>query len=485
MIVSIETPVFKGGWLKKCIDSVLTQSSPNWTFSLCWDGGDEQSRKILEELDAQKHPNVRVYFEENRGIAKARHFLSQRARGDFILPLDDDDVLSADCVERFLAVVEAKPWTGMVRGQRKFIDEEGRVVDQEQWFPFEPRHYQHGMVTDVFNHAQPYLINRALYDKTDGWEGFEDFMQAGEDCDVYLKLEELGPIELIDDVLYYYRLNPNRASDELEVAGAHEMWRRLADKSIARMGLPLERENDVPPYTYKRLPQPTPLLEMIDFVVLHEGGLRGFFKKRQHRDVLKRFGVADDAIHFVRLRGDGAAESFNRGFDGTNRPLVCFLHGDFDIEDSAFFDVLLSTLHEQQADMVGPRILNAEGGICSADPCFNEEQVPELRGPMGEGGNSFDYVSDAQWLPAQLLLVRREVMNAVGGFDAGFQCSRIASADLCLKARQRDFKCLYVGTATAIGDVPGNAESLSASLARYHAKWDNYTQLFWEKKRAA
>ena len=198
--------------------------------------------KILEELQAQNHKNIKVYFEENRGIANARHFISERSEGDYILPLDDDDVLTADAVEKLLAFVEAKPWSGIVRGKRKFINEEGRVVDEEPWFPFEPRHYQHGMVTDVFNHSQPYLIKRSLYDRTAGWEGFEDFMFAGEDCDIILKLEELAPIELLNDLLYYYRLNSKRASDSLEVEGAHEMWRRLADKSIARIGLPLERE---------------------------------------------------------------------------------------------------------------------------------------------------------------------------------------------------------------------------------------------------
>jgi len=43
----------------------------------------------LEELKAQRHPNVSVHFGENRGIARARRFLTEHSRGDFILPLDD------------------------------------------------------------------------------------------------------------------------------------------------------------------------------------------------------------------------------------------------------------------------------------------------------------------------------------------------------------------------------------------------------------
>ena len=109
MIVSIEVPVFKGGWLQRCIDSVLYQSSPNWKLSLLWDGGDDKSRQILEKLKRRKHPNVTVYFAKNRGIARARRFLTEHSEGDFILPVDDDDALPFNTVERFLAVAEQKP----------------------------------------------------------------------------------------------------------------------------------------------------------------------------------------------------------------------------------------------------------------------------------------------------------------------------------------------------------------------------------------
>lgn len=480
MIVSIETPVFKGKWLTQCINSVLTQSSPNWTFTLCWDGGDEQSRKILEELDERNHPNIRVYFEENRGIAHARHFISERSEGDYILPLDDDDVLTADAVEKLLAFVEAKPWSGIVRGRRKFIDEAGQVVDQEPWFPFEARHYQHGMVTDVFNHSQPYLINRSLYDQTAGWEGFEDFMSAGEDCDIILKLEELAPIELLDDVLYYYRLNSERASGSLEVAGAHEMWRRLADKSIARIGLPLKRTNDVPPYSFERLPQSLPDKTMIDFIIPHGGGLRGFLRRKRHLKVLKTFGISEDAIHFVELEKNGTAASYNQGFQQTNRPLICFLHEKVNIEDPNFFDTILAIMHEQMADIVGPKILSPKGDVCSADPYFNEAQLPANRSSGRRDENQFNYISDAQWLPAEFLLTRREVMNAVGGFDTGYGCSRIESADFCLKARLRDFKCLYVGTAAVVCNIPSHADRTSTDLEPYHEKWSSNTHLFWD-----
>lgn len=477
MIVSVETPVFKGKWLQKCIDSVLTQSSDNWTFSLCWDGGDEESRLVLEELVQRNLPNVYVYFEENRGIARARHFLSERSVGDYILPLDDDDVLSADAVERLLACAEEKPWCGIVRGQRKYVDEDGKVVDEEPWFPFEPRHYQHGMITDIFNHSQPYLINRSLYKKTTGWEGFEDFMFAGEDCDVILKLEEQGSIELLDEVLYYYRLNPKRASGELEVEGAHEMWRRLADKSIERIGLPLKRTNDIPPYIYEKLPQPRPEASMIDFVIPHGEGTQGIRQKWHHRRALKRIGVTDDAIHFIELGENTVIDSYIEGFKLTSRPLLCFIDPDVRLTDRNVFETLLSTMHEQSADILGPKVVGNGGAVCSADPYFDKSQLPVSRGHDTPDKNEFSYVSDANWLSTHFLLLRREVLNAVAGFDGGYESKLIEGADFCLKARQRDFKCLYVGTTTVSCKNYNPTDYAPAAITLFHEKWNSHLHL--------
>lgn len=477
MMVSIETPVFKGSWLRQCVDSVLTQDSKHWTFSLLWDGGDDLSRKILEELDALNHPNVKVYFRKNCGIANARRFLTESSAGDYILPLDDDDVLAGNAVDRFLTFAASRPWGGIIRARRQFIDEEGRVVDMEPWFPFETRHYQHGMATDLFNQSQPYLIKRSCYEQTAGWEGFEDFMFAGEDCDIFLKLEEVAPIELLDETLYYYRINPKRASDTLTVDGAHEMWRRLADKTIKRIGLPIKRANDIPPFRYETLSRPRPTAAMIDFVVLLGDGTRDCEQAKRHLQSLARYGITEDAVHFVTLN-ESSAGSRNRGSKQTTRPVICFLDEDVYIEGSEIFDELLTMMHEHQAEIVGPKILDAQACIYSADPYFNEDRQPVSKGIGERGESKFNYVSDVPWLPAQFLLVRREVMKAVGGFDDGYVSGQMESADFCLKARLRDFKCLYAGTVAVSYKYHGDVEDFSVSLRRFQEKWNNYPHLF-------
>lgn len=475
MIVSVETPVFKGKWLRRCIDSVLYQSSPNWHLSLLWDGGDEASRAILEQLDRSQHPKVTVHFAENRGIARARRFLTEHSRGEFILPLDDDDSLPFQAIERFLAAAARKPWASVIRARRRFIDENGMVEDLAPWFAFEPRHYQHGMVTDLPNHSQPYLIRRSAYGRTPGWEGFEDFRFAGEDCDLYLKLEQAGSIELLDETLYYYRLHGNRASLALTDEAAFEMWRRLADKTIERIGLPLKRSSDRPPYRYERIPRPEPTLEAVDFVLVAEPEQNQRLAERGTIRALRRAGIPADAVRVMTRSGVGHLDA---AFAQTTRPIVCFIELGIEIDDSAPLRALLAGMNELAADVAAPRLVSEDGFIRFADPGFSERGQPNEAGAGEWDEGQYEAVANAPWLSEKLVMIRREVAVAVGGFDPGFASDRAAMVDFCLKARQRDFRCRYIGPVRFTHDGAEAKRDLRADFERLQEKWAAYPQLF-------
>ena len=468
MIVSIETPVFKGRMLRRLIDSVLHQSSPHWIFSLLWDGGDEESRRILEELEREQHPRVVVHFAENRGIARARRFLSEQGRGDWILPVDDDDALPFHAVERFLEVAREKPWASVIRAQRKMIDEEGKVLDAPPWFPFEKRHYQDGMVTDLMNHTHPYLIKRSAYERTSGWEGFEDFGFAGEDCDIYIKLEEVGTIELLDETLYYYRIHDNRASLVLTEHGAYEMWRRLADKTIARIGLPLKRTSERPPFTYERVPRPEPTSGMVDVVIVPNDS--GDPRAEQLAASVRDSGIPADA---VRVSQSHNVQQVNALMQRGNRPYVCLLDSGVQPRDAVAVGDALRLMHERDIDVASPKLVGADKSILWAAPRFED------RRPVsgGRGDDQTDRVTPAGWVDSRALIVRREVLRAVGGLDDGYDDLHSAIVDLSLRARQRHFKSACLGP-IAVTHSGARADSTDASFDRMRRKWAEYPELF-------
>jgi glycosyltransferase involved in cell wall biosynthesis len=251
MIFSIEIPVIRGGWLIQCIDSVLQQSSSNWFLTLYWDKGDETSRQLLESIDALHHPRIQVFLgSESLGISRARQFITQRSRGEFILPLDDDDVLQPDALKLMLGVAIEKPWATIVRARRGFIDDRGDPILMNDWFRFQRRQYFHGATCDVSNHSHPYAIRRDAFLAKGGWLGFSDFAFLGEDCSCFTQSEETGEIELLDRQLYSYRIHQQRTSLNYTPPDAEEMWRRIADESVSRRKAPVKRINERPPFQY-------------------------------------------------------------------------------------------------------------------------------------------------------------------------------------------------------------------------------------------
>jgi len=419
--VSIEIPAFKGQWLIDAVESVFGQTSTDWELSILWDGGDEFARRVVEELGSLRDPRIQTYLGDRRGIASARRFLTERSRSPWILTLDDDDVLAPDAVECFVAAARATPWAGIVRARRSFIDADGRDVREADWFPFAERAFQHGMIRDVFNHSQPALIRRTAYQRTAGWTGFPEYRNAGEDCDIFVRIEEVAPIELLDRVLYAYRLNSRRTSHELGPEGARDMWRRIADGAIARLGLPLRREGEDPPFSYARLPPAPATRDSLEFVIAGDDGAQA-----TRRSILRE-GLCDYAIRIVP---GAAAAARNAGFGRCERRIVAFIDAGVELAPGAI-DAVLRRFNDGRADCVAQ--------------------------------------TDGARRPDSLVVARSEVVRAVGGFDHAFASASIATRDFFMAASRRDFSCAL--TADAIAAAPPPLDPPPDDVTRFLAKW--------------
>lgn len=305
MLFSIEIPVIRGGWLIQCIDSVLQQSSPNWFLTLYWDCGDETSKQLLEEIDALGHPRIQVFFgSESLGISRARQFITQRSRGEFILPLDDDDVLQPDALKLMLGVAIEKPWATIIRARRGFIDDRGDAILMNDWFRFQRRQYFHGATCDVTNHSHPYAIRRAAFLAAGGWLGFSDFGFLGEDCSCFMQSEEAGEIELLDKQLYSYRIHRQRTSNNYTPPDAEEMWRRIADDAVSRRKAPVKRINDKPPFEYAAdFKEPSGIGELDVIIPFWETDEREILYKSSRPDAnAYSFSLGPDTVFHQPLR---------------------------------------------------------------------------------------------------------------------------------------------------------------------------------------
>lgn len=463
-VVSIEVPVFKGRYLAACIRSVLRQTSPRWQLSLAWDGGDAHSRRLLERVSRWNHPQIHVSFKAREGIGRTRRFLTEGSTAPWILPLDDDDMLVDWAIERFIAAVGEKPWAGIFRARRHYVDDKGTLLDNpNDIFPFGPRRYECGLVSDVWNFSQPYLIRRSAYSMTSGWTGYDDFAGAGEDGAISLEVEEVAGIELIDDVLYHYRINPLRTSLAYDKEDAYELMRRLADAAIQRTGLDVRRINDIPPYRYERIARDPATLADVAFVVPAPPELHA--RAAGWREALLSYGVRADALI---MEAGPIAASWLSGFRATSSRIVALVHPETEPPPAEVVLHLLGILNDVEVDLVSPIVVTEDGQELFARSTIDGAE-PRRLGSRGD----VPRLRRAEWVGPALVFAKRGALRAVSGPDSSMQ-PELAVMDLCLRLRKRGLTCMETNDAQVIFRDPPACGPLTG-FPEYWRRWRGTT----------
>lgn len=101
MNISIVIPTFNSEqFLRETIESALAQTVPSEIICVN-DGSTDGTRFLLDEYADR----IKVITQSNRGLPAARNTGIMNAKGDYILPLDSDDILLPTAVDRILNVI--------------------------------------------------------------------------------------------------------------------------------------------------------------------------------------------------------------------------------------------------------------------------------------------------------------------------------------------------------------------------------------------
>jgi len=94
--ISVIIPVYKVEmYLRKCLDSVITQTYQNLDIILVDDGSPDNCPIICDEY-AERDTRIRVIHKNNGGVASARNAGLREATGEWIAWVDSDDWIEPD-----------------------------------------------------------------------------------------------------------------------------------------------------------------------------------------------------------------------------------------------------------------------------------------------------------------------------------------------------------------------------------------------------
>ena len=198
---SLIVPVYNTDerWLRRCLDSVLSQLYPDWELCIADDASsDPTARKVLDEYKAGD-TRIRVVFRnENGHISASSNSALEMATGEFVALLDHDDELTEDSLYKNAVLLNEHPEADMIYSDEDKITEEG--VRHSPFFKpdWSPDTFLSQMYTCHLGVYRTALVRRI--------GGFRVGFEGSQDYDLVLRLTgKTEKIYHIPKVLYHWR----------------------------------------------------------------------------------------------------------------------------------------------------------------------------------------------------------------------------------------------------------------------------------------
>ena len=215
--VSIIIPCYnKAPYVAEAIESALGQTYKNIEIVCVNDASTDNSTDIIKGY-AERYDNIKfIDFKKNKGVIVARNTAIEKAEGEYILPLDADDIIADTYVEKAANILNSRPKTGIVYCKAEMFGKKNK--------PWQLPEYQ---FPDIL--YRNCIFCTALFRKSDFIKagGYKADMAGGcEDWDLWLSLIENGcGAYCINEVLFKYR-RPDEPTRN-DIAGLNDNWKKV------------------------------------------------------------------------------------------------------------------------------------------------------------------------------------------------------------------------------------------------------------------
>lgn len=212
-VISVIVPCYnQGKYLAETLNSIVNQTFTNWECIIVNDGSSDCTPEIAK-LFCVKDSRFHYIEQQNQGLATARNNGIKASVGEYILPLDADDLIDPTYIEKAIKHFQEHPNTSIVYCRAKLFGAVNQDWDLPQ-YNFESFIW----MNCIFCSA---VFKRADYDET---IGYNPNMKYGfEDWDLWLSiLSKDSIVYQIDEPLFFYR-----KKNQSMTTTTHEQMREL------------------------------------------------------------------------------------------------------------------------------------------------------------------------------------------------------------------------------------------------------------------
>ncbi|MDM8553171.1 glycosyltransferase [Desulfococcaceae bacterium HSG7] len=503
--ISIITPVYNVDeiYLRQCITSVLNQAYNNLELCLADDASPSAHIKSVLEEYAKLDSRVKVkYLKRNQGIAGASNEAASLAKGEYIGFLDHDDVLASDALYEIVQALNQYK-ADIVYTDERIIDAEGKQLSTHFKPAFSPELlFGHNYITHLM------VTKKTLFRKTGG---FSSECDGAQDYDLILKLTECtDKIVHLAKELYCWRsidtstsANPEQKSyaddagkSALEAALKrrhiqgkvlttqrrfyYHVKRRLTDTPLVSIIIPFK---DQPDHLETCIES---ILEKSEYTNFEIIGINNNSVMNETAELMESLQKSDSRISFYDYdipfnysKINNYAVTLSKGEH------IVLMNNDIEIISTDWIEALLEHSLQETTGAVGAKLYYPNDTIQHAGIIIG------MGGFAGHSHKSFPKdspgylnrlmcVHNVSAVTGALMMVKKDLYNAVNGLDEVNLAIALNDVDFCLKLMEKKFRNIitpyceayhYESVSRGYEATPAKKERFNKEIAYFQKKW--------------
>jgi glycosyltransferase involved in cell wall biosynthesis len=239
--VSVIIPTYnRGRIIKEAVDSVLAQDYKDFELIVVDDGSTDNTSDVL----APYGDDIRVLFQENKGVSAARNRGIAEASGRFIAFLDSDDLWLPQKLSAQVEFFNQRPDALICQTEEVWIRNGIRINPKKRHQKPSGMIFKPSLELCLVS-PSAVMIQRNLLDRVGG---FDETLAACEDYDLWLRISCRLPVYLIDIPLI---IKQGGHGDQLSKEVGLDKFRIRAIEKIVNSGILSDEQHQAAVKTLK------------------------------------------------------------------------------------------------------------------------------------------------------------------------------------------------------------------------------------------
>ena len=466
-LISVLVPVYnvKGEYLRECLDSILAQKYDNFEICVVDDAStNEDTLATLKEYEGNKKIKIK-HRKKNGHISRTTNDALKMASGEFIVLMDNDDVIPPNAFYEVVRVLNKDKKIDMIYTDEDKIDLDGERCDPNFKSDWAPDSF---LSSNYMSHLG--VLRKSIMDEIGGFRvGYE----GAQDYDLYLRFtEKTNKIYHIPKILYHWRMIPGSTSMEIDNKNyALERGRMALQDALERRGIKGQvKIAKGCPYYYieyevKDKPKISIIIPTRDAAKMTRKCLESVFEKTLYDnfevilvnnnssnpktfEMFDEFKAKYDNFRVIDANFEfNYAKINNLAVDDSDADYVVLLNNDIEIITPEWLTIMMGYAAQKHIGAVGAKLVYSDntvqhGGVILGLGIASHAFVGEHKDNIVWGGRlSIPY--DYSAVTAACLMVDKKKWYEVGGLEEKLKVA-YNDVDFCLKLLEKGYYNVFV-----------------------------------------